>query len=149
METEPTEKSAFQDFTDAVESHNKYHSPDCEHAHTPRCRCWCAGKYHGAKSGILAKIDGSTIDREMIEGEQVITIDMGGQAGELIKTYSTKKFQCGGICHQDIAASPVIGYPHDGGHPDSTGKRWWLFVRCPYCHYDTSVMKILKRIVAQ
>ncbi len=140
-------KNKFEEFSEDTEAHGKYHSSDCEHAHTPRCRCWCNGKYHGAKTGMLAVIDGDTINRDMEEEEQVMTVDMGGQVGEVVKNFSTKKFNCIGICHKEIAASPIIGVPHDGGHPDKDGKKWWLFVVCVYCGYQTALWKIAKHEV--
>jgi len=143
------EKNMFEEFTDETEKHGKYHSGDCEHAHSPRCRCWCQGKYHGAKTGQLAVIEGQIINRDMdlVKGEQVMTVDMGGQVGEAVKKFSTKHFRCLGICGKEIAASPVIGRPHDGGHPDKAGIRWWLFVACVYCGYQTALHKITRREV--
>lgn len=82
----------------------------------------------------------------MLPDYQVITEDFGGQAGKQVLKLLKKKFTCLGICGKEIAASPMIGKPHDGGFADSKGFKWWLFIICPYCAYETALWKIAKRL---
>lgn len=138
-----TEKNPLEQFDEAVQAHGKYHSSDCENAHEPRCRCWCRGKYHGAKTGFLAVIKGETIGRDLGDNDRVMILGDGGEVAEQIRKFKNVQFNCIGICHKPIAASPIIGYPdHEGGFADKDGRKWWLFIHCVYCGYDTSLWKI-------
>ena len=47
-----------------------------------------------------------------------------------------------GVGPYRIGSSPLKAYPHDGGFEDSNGKKWWIFVHCPKCKYDTAMLKI-------
>lgn len=49
------------------------------------------------------------------------------------------------IIGQTAGASVQIE-PHDGGIPDETGKKFWVFVSCPDCGYDSTWKKILHEI---
>ena len=37
-------------------------------------------------------------------------------------------------------------YPHDGGLRDCHGKRWWVYITCPRCHYQWAYWKILRHL---
>jgi len=143
-------KSEYQKYQEYTEEHDQYHSLDCENAHDSRCRCSCKGAYHGALSGFLAKIEGAYINRPMDESDHVMTLEDGGEVAKQIELFRGKQFRCIGICNKTIASYPIVGYPdHPDGYPDKDGHKWWLFITCPFCGYDTALWKIANRQATQ
>jgi len=143
-----TDKNPLEQFDEAVAAHGKYHSSDCENAHEARCRCWCKGEYHGAKTGFLAVINGETIGRDLAPDDRIMTLEDGGEVAEQIKKFAKSQFNCVGICNKVIAALPIVGYPdHPDGFADKDGRKWWLFTHCVYCGYDTALWKIAKHLI--
>ena len=71
---------------------------------------------------------------------------MGGEIAEVFDKVANKRFICLGPCHKDLPADGLVGYPHDGGHADEDGNKWWLYVKClnDKCGYATAVWKIIK-----
>jgi len=127
----------------------KYHSGDCENAETDRCRCWCGGEFHGVKSGVFAKINGEII-KPTIEGEKIMAINDGGEIPDLMTKLQNVKFRCVGPCNKPLDALPFWGYPdHDAGYADEDGRKWWLYVKCPFCNYATSLWKIKNHIIQE
>ena len=126
----------------------KYHSGDCENAHTDRCRCWCGGEFHGIRSGVYAKIEGKIIE-PTIEGEKIMSKVDGGNVEKQIGELEGKMFRCVGPCNKPLTATPLWGYPHESGAMDGKADRWWLYVKCPFCNYATSVWKIQKHILTE
>jgi len=142
------QQSEYDDYQQYKADHEKYHSLDCENAHESRCRCSCKGKYHGTKTGFLARIDGQLINRPLGDDDRIMTHEDGGEVSKMLDELSGVKFHCIGVCNNLIAASPIIGYPdHDGGFPDKDGRKWWLFITCAYCGYSTALWKIAKKEV--
>lgn len=45
------------------------------------------------------------------------------------------------MCGHDLRCEVVLGYQHDGGWFTPRG-RYWLFVKCPTCGYDTALWKM-------
>ncbi len=138
--------SEYDQYLTEVEEHGNYHSTDCENAHTARCRCWCGGQYHGIKTGFLARIDGELKHRSVDPDDTLMHPDMGGEVAVELDKLSGVQFRCIGICGKTIAALPLYGYKHDNGYADKNGEKWWLFVHCPYCGYDTAIWKLPKRL---
>jgi len=126
----------------------KFHSPDCSNAHTPRCRCWCKGEFHGLTTGVYAVIDGKQSKPvDMINGEKVLTTNDGGDIEKQIRELLGKQFTCVGMCNKPLPADAVWGYPHDGGEADANGVKYWMYVKCHRCHYATSLWKIKKHLI--
>jgi len=89
--------------------------------------------------------------------EMEVHYNMGSDVEIIGYNHHGKTFLCGG-CETPITISvrgvkngqllhpsktvPLKGYPHTGGFHDSNGKKWWLFVHCPKCEYDTAMLKI-------
>jgi DNA-directed RNA polymerase subunit RPC12/RpoP len=94
----------------------------------PNCRTWQPEKVEG--------------DRPMSEadGGQIATViramrSLDEDSRRLLTVHKTP------YCPGERRSDPVLvllGYPHDGGLADSSGRRWWLFARCADCGYDTS-----------
>ena len=84
----------------------KYHSGDCENAHTDRCRCWCGGEFHGIRSGVYAKIEGKIIE-PTIEGEKIMSKVDGGNVKKQIGELEGKMFRCVGPCNKPLTATPL------------------------------------------
>jgi len=126
----------------------KYHSGDCENAKSDRCRCWCGGEFHGIRSGVFAKIGGEII-KPNIEGERIMSLLDGGEISVTLLELQGKQFACVG-CNKPLTATPLWGYPnHDGGTAHANGVKWWLYVKCPFCNYATSLWKIYKHIIQE
>ena len=144
-EQEQEIKSEYQQFKESEADHGK-HSSECESANHKRCRCWCGGRLHGSKSGFLAQVDGKMIGRGVSPDAKLMSYTDGGDVAEKIKEFDGVKFRCIGICGKELAASPIYGYPdHDAGEEDRRGRKWWLFIHCPFCAYETALWKINHR----
>jgi len=127
----------------------KYHSGDCENAHTDRCRCWCGGEFHGIRSGVYAKIEGKIIE-PTIAGERIMTLDDGGMVTNELMTHAGEQFTCVGPCNKPLSTDVIWGYPdHSGGFADKDGRKWWLYVKCPLCNYATSLWKIKNHLIQE
>jgi len=125
----------------------KFHSPDCENAHSDRCRCWCGGEFHGIHSGVFAKIDGKPI-KPVILNEKIMSKVDGGDVADQIEFLGNTRFACVG-CNRPLTSTPLWGYPHQGGSSDANGLFWWLYVKCPSCTYATSLWKIKNHIIQE
>lgn len=119
-------------------SNNHLHNLACEHAKVKVCHCGCKGMYHGIKRQVLA---------DSAHGKP-IGASMGGELGQAIKELSRKDFQCLGICRKSIKAIGWLGEEHEGGLADKDGKKWWLWISCDNCGYETAWWKIPNRIKA-
>lgn len=80
---------------------------------------------------------------ETILGEVVLDEAMGGEVAALIREWVGVEVQCYGICHSVYKVEELLGYDHEGGVADASGKRWWAYSRCPNCErlgtrYETS-----------
>lgn len=128
----------------------KFHSPDCENAETHRCRCWCGGEFHGIHTGVYATVNGVIVKPvDGLKDEKIMSKVDGGEVETQILDLEGKQFKCIGVCQQPLMATPLWGYPHDGGYEDATGLKWWLYVKCPRCNYATSVWKIPQNLIQE
>jgi hypothetical protein len=125
---------------------SRYHSPDCANAETHRCRCWCGGEFHGITTGIEARIKGEKIKQHEDPEEIFVTEEMGGEVAEAYRQFFNIEFQCLGTCNRPIRANPLRADPHPDGRLDRDGKKWWLYVTCEHCQYQTALWKIPNRI---
>ena len=82
------------------------------------CQCDCKGALH-------RQVDEA---REPLWVKQPMTEAMGGEVAEFIKKYQGKEFACHGVCRKNQIANDFLGYEHDGGLADATGKKWWVYV---------------------
>jgi len=108
--------------------------------------CW--KKTGGSKTTLAYKL--RKHEPKLGTNEKIMTIDDGGEIKEAIKYIQRKTMFCS--CGKIITLSPLIGYPHSKGHSDKNNKKWWTYVRCPFCGYEWSLWKIyqhLGRIVVQ
>ena len=126
----------------------KFHSPDCENAHTHRCRCWCQGEFHGIRTGVFAKVNGKEIE-PTIADEKIMSVQDGGDVANQLLEINGLKFKCVGMCNKPLPTDTIWGYPHDGGFADGKGVKWWLYVKCPRCYYATSLWKIKKHLIQE
>ncbi len=128
----------------------KYHSPDCANAKSDRCRCWCKGEFHGLGSGVFARIGGKQVKPvAMIDGEKLMSYTDGGDVEIQLRELAGKEFKCVGMCNKPLPTEAIFGYPHDGGFADANGVKYWLYVKCPRCHYATSLWKIKKHLIQE
>ena len=128
----------------------KFHSPDCENAHTARCRCWCGGEFHGITTGVYATVNGVIVKPvDGIKDEKIMTISDGAEMARIIGMYNGKTFKCLGVCNKPLSASTLWGYPHPDGISDKDGQKWWLYVKCPRCNYATALWKIDQRLILE
>jgi len=125
----------------------KFHSPDCENAHSSRCRCWCGGEFHGIHSGVFAKLNGKPIKPVTLH-EKLMSPTDGGDVEKQILELTGKQFSCVG-CNRPLTTTPLWGYPHEGGFADGNDLYWWLYVKCPSCTYATSLWKIKNHIIQE
>jgi hypothetical protein len=79
-------------------------------------------------------------------GEKYMFPCMGGEVEEVLKDYLGKVMKCLGVCGKNITIRKFRGYPHDNGLADAAGQRWWVYVHCDRCKYDTSWGKIGRQI---
>ena len=80
------------------------------------------------------------------EKDLILTESMGGELGDTIKSLTGKTFQCLGVCNKPILIFKMYGKEHDGGLMAADGKKYWLYVHCEICQYDTAWWKIPKRM---
>lgn len=76
----------------------------------------------------------------------IMSVKMGLEVREFIEKAHGKRLRCYGICKKTYAIDYLMGYPHDGGLEDVTGKKWWVFFKCPTCNYGTSFTHLPRRI---
>jgi len=81
---------------------------------------------------------------ELDSTEQFLDEVMGGAVEVFIQGHRNKKMKCS--CGDEMTLDEFVGYPHDGGLADSSGKKWWVFCHCDNCGYDWSFWKIEQRI---
>jgi hypothetical protein len=84
----------------------------------------------------------------MTSDTRSMSVQMGGPLAALILRLSGTTFNC--ICDTPIRVTETCfdGYPHDGGVADAAGRKWWIWVHCDKCGFDTSAWKIPHRVVA-
>ena len=77
---------------------------------------------------------------KLYEREQILSEDMGGELGEMIKRLTGQNFTCCSPRSNPITTIDfLVGYPnHSDGLADANGKKWWVYYKCEKCHYDTS-----------
>lgn len=71
---------------------------------------------------------------------QTLAPSRGGELGRWIRTATGEAYTCP-ACGQDVTIgdeAPVHGYHHADGLPDETDDRWWVYVVCPDCEYETT-----------
>jgi hypothetical protein len=74
--------------------------------------------------------------------DKTMTDNMGGEVAEFIREWKGKTIECLGVCHKERIMESFLGYEHDGGLADSSGKKWWVYYECPKCHYGHSFAKM-------
>ena len=86
---------------------------------------------------------GKALTREFSCEDQVLTANMGGELGDFISRLSGSSYNCIGTMpiHRETVTT-WYGYPHSGGIPDSSGKRWWAYQKCKISGYQTSWWKV-------
>lgn len=114
------------------------HNERCENAKSPICECSCGGALHGIKREELDKAI----------GEKYMALSEGGELEAFMRAHIGKTMKCLGACDRKIVIEEFRGYPHTEGLADKDGKRWWIYVHCDKCNYDTSWGKIDGRIRA-
>jgi hypothetical protein len=114
------------------------HNDRCEFARNPHCVCSCGGKLHGTKD--------EKNELNVAIGERYLTTALGGEVETFMKEKLGKTMRCLGTCNKNIVISELRGYPHTDGLADAEGKKWWVYVHCDTCNYDTSFGKIDQRI---
>lgn len=106
------------------------HNIACENAKPKsKCKCRCGGLWHGTSNMQDKRID-----------ERTINENLGGEVAEVIKKLVGKSFVCS--CEKEIFANGWLGYQHEGGLADKDGKKWWIYIECPYCEYCWSWHKV-------
>lgn len=100
------------------------HNERCEMSKRKQCKCRCEGKMHGIKA---KDSDTESFDKEMNES-------MGGEVAAFIQENKGKEYYCFGP-HKNPEedthiATTFMGYPHDDGLSDASGKKWWVYVVC-------------------
>jgi hypothetical protein len=68
----------------------------------------------------------------------------GGMVKILIAKYKMAIFKCD--CNRIIENPNFEGYTHEGGFPDGTGTRWWIYTECPDCKYAWAIKKLDDRV---
>ena len=98
------------------------HNERCSNAREPvkNCQCHCNGALHRQENE----------EREPLWAKQPMTEAMGGEVADFIKKYQGKEYACHGVCRKNYVANQFLGYKHDGGLADATGKKWWVYVKC-------------------
>jgi hypothetical protein len=85
-----------------------------------------------------------------MSGIQEIKANYGQEVMTVIHLLIHKKMKCGCVqSHgRDFEILKFLGYPHEGGYVDSKGRKWWLFITCPFCEYDWALCKVAKKLTA-
>lgn len=116
------------------------HNDRCSNARedVKYCQCDCKGALHRQEDE----------EREPAWAKMPMSVAMGGEVADFIKKYEGKEFACHGVCRKNQIANDFLGYEHDGGLADATGKKWWVYVRCDntlpknwgnrLCNYEVS-----------
>jgi hypothetical protein len=76
----------------------------------------------------------------MNEGIELFDENSGGEIGEIIKKHCGDILNCV-FCDQHFYLNVFYGYEHEGGITDASGKKYLLYVECPFCEYHWSWSK--------
>jgi len=74
--------------------------------------------------------------------DKQMSIEMGGEVATFIEKWRGTLIRCFGVCRKDRVMDSFKGYEHDAGLQDATGKKWWVFYKCPKCRYGHSFSKM-------
>lgn len=66
--------------------------------------------------------------------DKILTVDEGGELGEMIKKLNERRFSCSTPgCPDRVLLNEFRGYPHESGLPNTEGEKYWLYWECPTC----------------
>lgn len=71
---------------------------------------------------------------------QTLSPSHGGELGLWVRDVTGTTYTCP-ACGHDVTVgneAAVRGYRHTDGIPDDGGNRWWAYVECPDCEYETT-----------
>jgi hypothetical protein len=103
----------------------------CWTAKYQRCTCKCGGVHHGKGSGKLLKGKALTDQGHFLSAEAA-----------QIYARLIKDWKCTG-CERNLQGEPILHYNHDEGFPvEGFERNQWLFITCPVCAYQNSLIKM-------
>ena len=98
-----------------------------------KCTCSCGGRFHGVDHESYVEYPYHTVNK-----------NLGGEAGKFIIKYTGVRMKC--TCGKEYPLMGWLGYEHENGLKDENGTGWWIFWKCPHCHYQWAFHKIPVRL---
>lgn len=80
----------------------------------------------------------------LMRNSKPMNVDMGGKVADRLMDVHGLEYRC--RCGNEIPltkgpGSYIMGYPHDGGTPDSDGEKWWMYIDCTECDFEITLGK--------